>query len=686
MNAQVADANKSASSQPDKATNGASDHGKDKQCSSSPHHSPASDAQRKRWYSSTKASSLLDDQEEDDEDAGTVEPELRAITEVDENSTQTLSTDSSGCDDNKDLFGKEYTSEEEPEKVSGSPLARFSENISGMVTYLCSAALSTEDILLQTNTTFSKTAHVRNVSETDSLQLLTSSGPCGSASLFNSSNTTEQNLNYRNNSQESPPPPPSDPSSQVQCSDLNIQDLRQLLISDISMLLGSPQGGTCVCSNVQGWLAEQQEPHATSTGRRGARNRCALPSGQSRRVKQLWYKWHGCPDTQDPATIAARTTGMIRSFDDIGVDNNTGCSPPVDVVDCYYDSDPDTFTSSQRNATGQQRPGAIETDASFGSTGHGTVPTTPRASNHSRFPSFDTRSEPSRSLEADSFETVPSRDDVNGFDLWDDQRVKDFVKVSQIKPRSTRSPTNSLTHSPSSILFKDLTLGTITLIWHPQSKDGNTQRIEPPVSVQCWFEMGSRLENSLIHPKFMWRESYQPDIHSCRKLSVSCRAPSCLDVLTMVRILKPTELNRITVPYAKLDHSFTIKSSGDMNYLFEAKSTRERDWFVHGLKLTVARLASMIIVGDDQMFFEFFSPWNHSPMLLFDQQQQQQQQLEDDSASINKESKEEESCDDYLISKGSVEEEKGTAEKPFYLSTTKQDREDLWGKTTSSWS
>ena len=153
----------------------------------------------------------------------------------------------------------------------------------------------------------------------------------------------------------------------------------------------------------------------------------------------------------------------------------------------------------------------------------------------------------------------------------------------------------------------------------------------------------------------------------------------------MVRILKPTELDRITVPYAKLDHSFTIKSSnGDMN-LFEAKSTRERDWFVHGLKLTVARLASMIIVGDDQMFFEFFSPWNHSPMFDQQQQQQQQQQSEEEGSDlISKGSKEEEVGSDDLISKGSGEEEEGTAEKPFYLSTTKQDREDLWGKTTSS--
>ena len=67
-------------------------------------------------------------------------------------------------------------------------------------------------------------------------------------------------------------------------------------------------------------------------------------------------------------------------------------------------------------------------------------------------------------------------------------------------------------------------------------------------------------------------------------------------------------------PFAKIDRTFSILSHTNENFVFEAASTEERDWLVHGLKLVVARLASMIIVGDEHMFVEFFSPWATSPM------------------------------------------------------------------------
>jgi hypothetical protein len=224
-------------------------------------------------------------------------------------------------------------------------------------------------------------------------------------------------------------------------------------------------------------------------------------------------------------------------------------------------------------------------------------------------------------------------------------------------------PTSLQVHS-FLLRFQHLTLGRrYSLICHPPSKDCINM---PPVSVQCWFEMGSRLQNSLIHPKFMWRETYIPDIDN-RKLSDSCRAPSSLDILSMVRILTPTKLDRSAFPYAKLGHTLTIKTSkGKSPYVFEAQSTKERDWFVHGLKLVVARLASMIIVGDDQMFLEFFTPLAHSPMFS--------RRPSDDT--LSKESREDES------SKASIGD--GDVEKPFYLSTTPKDRDKLWGTTPAT--
>lgn len=117
----------------------------------------------------------------------------------------------------------------------------------------------------------------------------------------------------------------------------------------------------------------------------------------------------------------------------------------------------------------------------------------------------------------------------------------------------------------------------------------------------------------------------------------------------MIRILKPTTLDRTMYPFAKIDRTFTILSHTNENFVFEAATTEERDWLVHGLKLVVARLASMIIVGDEHMFVEFFSPWADSP----------------------------------VTSESAGEEDEATRQedgrKGLFTSTNEKDRKDLWG-------
>ena len=390
---------------------------------SSPHHSPASNEDRKRWFSSTKTASLLDDQDEEEEEGGGLEAELEIIIE-DENSSMSSRSDRGGHD--KTIIVEESASDEGPENEHGSPLVRLSENMSGMANYLCPIVFhqSSDDLQFQTKAlSLSKPFHERNVSDTDSLQRLASSGPCGSSTLYNLLTTTDQ-IVASETSQENRTPPPAPASKMpVACSDVDLLDLKQLLVSDISMLLGSPQGESWVCT-VQRWLTETPTTTAMKgTRRRGLYNRCSLHNARSRRVRQLWFTWHGRPDSMVNNNIAARTTGMTRSFDDV----RTDCPTPLDTVDCYYDSDPETFTVSRIKGSEvqQNRPGPIDTNASFGSTGHGEVPLTPKASNRNRFPSFDS---PSGSTETNSFESV-SKDDLQGFDVWDDQQVKRFVQV-----------------------------------------------------------------------------------------------------------------------------------------------------------------------------------------------------------------------------------------------------------------
>lgn len=559
--------------------------------SSSPHISPVSDDQRKRWFSSTRASSLLDDQDDDEEEFGFHEPRLQRIMEGE------TSSDSSGSDqvEKPSIDINATPSEESPENEPGSPLVRFSENMSGMATFLCPVALGESSDDLQTYTSIAlstaKPFLERSVSETDSLQRLASSGPCGSSAVFDASDQ-DDNVNVRRKSSRNSPPPIKASGNDAACSDLDLLDFRRLLVSDISMLLGSSQGESWV-TTVQNWLVEPPAAADTVIERRRIYNRCALRHGQSRRVRQLWFKWHGKPTS---GGVECHTTGSTRSFDDIGVASENLAQN--DVVDCFYDSDPEscvklrTRSDKLRTFTDKKhRPAAIDTNASFGSTGHGDVPLPPKASNRNSAPSFESRSVSSRSLENESFDTY-EKEDVQNFDLWDDQQVVHFVQ--------------------------HLTLGRRhSLVWHPGLRDCNS---ETPVSVQCWFEMGYRLPCLLVHPKFMWRETYLPDIDH-RKLSASCQTPSSLDILSIVRVLIPPELDRSTFPFAKLDHTFIIKTNKGSD-VFEAHSTKERDWFVHGLKLVIARLASMVIVGDDQMFLEFFTSSSHSPTMFLSQQRE----------------------------------------------------------------
>jgi hypothetical protein len=205
---------------------------------------------------------------------------------------------------------------------------------------------------------------------------------------------------------------------------------------------------------------------------------------------------------------------------------------------------------------------------------------------------------------------------------------------------------------------QELTTDKVSLLWHPTPNVSETGSNPPspsssksPVSVKGWFEMGSRLYNRVIQPKFMWRETYQPDLLNHKRLGLSGRSPSSLDLLNMIRILKPNYLDRSIYPFAKIDRTFTILSHTNVQYVFEAASTEERDWLVHGLKLVVARLASMIIVGDDHMFVEFFSPWANSPVSS-------------------------ESSTDESQAYAAEEEPAG---RHLFVSTTEKDRDHLWG-------
>ena len=167
----------------------------------------------------------------------------------------------------------------------------------------------------------------------------------------------------------------------------------------------------------------------------------------------------------------------------------------------------------------------------------------------------------------------------------------------------------------TSIAFQTLINENLTLVYHPST--AKESKTISPICVTAWIEMGSCLKKQLIQPKFMWREAYSncnntnkqqyQNPNKKRHSSYTYQPPTSIELLSIVRVLKPDTIDRTQHPFAKLSNSFTLHDSNDSVYLFEAQTTEECDRLVYGLKIVIARLASKIIIGDDNVFGEFFT-------------------------------------------------------------------------------
>mmetsp|Transcript_22366 Transcript_22366/g.53009 ORF Transcript_22366/g.53009 Transcript_22366/m.53009 type:complete len:842 (+) Transcript_22366:487-3012(+) len=137
------------------------------------------------------------------------------------------------------------------------------------------------------------------------------------------------------------------------------------------------------------------------------------------------------------------------------------------------------------------------------------------------------------------------------------------------------------------------------LVWH--QPDG-------PVAVYAWIELGSQLRSALIQPKLMWKPVHETeDERGALGITNHINLHS-VDLLDISRILASTKVDRKRHPLAKSKCSLSIETF-DHNLLFEASCQQERDALVQGLKGLVARLASKIIVGDERVFDEYFTPF-----------------------------------------------------------------------------
>jgi len=137
------------------------------------------------------------------------------------------------------------------------------------------------------------------------------------------------------------------------------------------------------------------------------------------------------------------------------------------------------------------------------------------------------------------------------------------------------------------------------LVWHQP---------EGPVAVYAWIELGSQLRSALIQPKLMWKPVHETeDERGALGITNHINLHS-VDLLDISRILGANKIDRKLHPLAKPTCSLSIETF-DHNLLFEASCQKERDTLVKGLKGLVARLASKIIVGDERVFDEYFTPF-----------------------------------------------------------------------------
>lgn len=425
--------------------------------------------------------------------------------------------------------------------------------------------------------------------------------------------------------------------------------------TDLSLVNISPNGLE-VMKAIQDWFALPSSPRSAvrdDQSRPRIRNRSSVtPTSQrSRRVTDLWSQWHAGPIALEvvhgggiqPCPSLDPGIDSKRHILDCKQSSSPPSTKPMDPLDLCYDSDPEVIrrsislrqTLSQRQPKYKRsRPSPITTtlDRSHSEDSAERPKCPPPSPQHAnRHPS---KSGSRLFARERSPSSVTEYDKASEFDVVKDPdaAMKELLKVRKLKPFCF-----CLVSWPYLIFFlcffylrctKEIAISKMSLVFHGISpKPGSTAEVDAtrpatPTSVRAWFEFGRRLGNLVVQPKLVWCPTYQPRTACQNKNCSTSRRhwalPStlqALDLLTMVRVLQPTTLDRDLYPYARLGRTFQITSQDSRVFMFEAASRSECERFTTGLKLMVARLASIVIVRDEAMLHEFFSPWAYSPLL-----------------------------------------------------------------------
>lgn len=144
-------------------------------------------------------------------------------------------------------------------------------------------------------------------------------------------------------------------------------------------------------------------------------------------------------------------------------------------------------------------------------------------------------------------------------------------------------------------------------MWHPTQSKNNPNR--SPICVKVWIESGVYLvDGTFLLPKLTWikaSDDAKRTIAQKKYKQEQEKALQKFDLLEVCRICATQTIDRKLHPFASASKSFYIETGSEV-FLMEAQSSEERDRIVYGLKLVIARLASLLMLRDIRAADEFF--------------------------------------------------------------------------------
>ena len=141
----------------------------------------------------------------------------------------------------------------------------------------------------------------------------------------------------------------------------------------------------------------------------------------------------------------------------------------------------------------------------------------------------------------------------------------------------------------------------LLVLWHPTQSVEQPNRV--PVLARLWIESGVYLiDGSFLLPKLSWVNVNGPSHQGVTRMSNHVNK---IDLLDICRIRVCNQVDRTKHPFANYRLAWYVETQTD-TFLFECETADERERIVYGLKLVVARLASLLMLRDVRAADEFF--------------------------------------------------------------------------------